>query len=72
MKKIYVNKEILKEAVDYLNNEITFFGFISHLKFFLKQLLVNPLYADIDEYLKQHGIERDILIKQQQIRLRDN
>ena len=64
MKKIYVNKEILKEAVDYLNNEITFFGFISHLKFFLKQLLVNPLYADIDEYLKQHGIERDILIKQ--------
>lgn len=62
MKKIYVNKNILKEAVDYLNNEMTFFGFISHLKFFLKQLLINPLYADIDDYLKQHGVERGDLI----------
>lgn len=64
MKKIYVKKNILNEAVDYLNNEITFFGFLSHVKYYLKQLLVNPLYADIDEYLKQHGIERNVLLKQ--------
>lgn len=63
-RKIYVKKDVLKEAVDYLNNEMTFFGFLSHVKFFLKQLLKNPLYADVDEYLKQHGIERKDLLNQ--------
>ena len=43
MKRIFVNKETLKEAVDYLNNEITFFGFLSHTKAFLKELLTNPI-----------------------------
>ena len=61
-KNIYVKEDVLKEAVDYLNDEMTFFGFLSHVKFFLKQLLTNPLYADIDEYLKRHGIERKDLL----------
>lgn len=62
MKIIYVNNKALQEAVDYLNDEITFFGFISHAKHFLKQLLLSPSTADIDEYLKKHGLDRKELL----------
>jgi hypothetical protein len=62
MKNIYVSEGALTEAVAYLNNEITFFGFLSHTKAFLKELLVNPLNADTDEYLKEHGMDRKTLI----------
>ena len=62
MKKIFVNKETLKEAVSYLNNEITFFGFYMHLKKFLKSLLLHPTTADIDDYLKENGLDRKSLI----------
>lgn len=58
MKKIYVKSEVMKEAVDYLNDDITFFGFLSHIKSFLKKLLINPLNADIDEYLKKQNLNR--------------
>lgn len=62
MKNIYVNNDILKEAVDYINNEITFFGFLSHVKSFLKKLLTTPLNADIDDYLKEHGLDKTVLL----------
>jgi hypothetical protein len=62
MKKIYVNSETLNEAVSYLNDEITFFGFLSHTKDFLKQILTNPLNADVDEYLKKQGLDRKQLL----------
>lgn len=62
MKTIYVNQDTLKEAVDYLNNDITFFGFLSHVKNFLKQLLVNPTQVDVDDYLTQHGLDRKTLL----------
>lgn len=62
MKTIYVKQDMFNEAVSYLNNEITFFGFLSHTKAFLKQLLVNPLNADIDDYLKDNGLDRKGLI----------
>lgn len=61
-KKIYVNKDTLKEAVDYINDEITFFGFLSNVKSFLKGLLTNPTNADVNDYLKRHGIERKQLL----------
>ena len=64
MKNIYVNKDILKEAVSYLNNEITFFGFLSHVKVFLKQLLNTPLQSDVDDYLKEHEISKEVLLKE--------
>jgi predicted transcriptional regulator len=62
MKRIYVNSDILKEAVDYINDDITFFGFISHLKVFLKKLLNNPIDINIDEYLERHGVDKDELL----------
>lgn len=62
MKRVYINDKMLHEAVAYLNNEITFFGFLSHTKAFLKELLVNPLTADIDEYLKENGLDRETFI----------
>lgn len=64
MRKIYVNSEILNEAVSYLNDDITFFGFISHIKSFLKDLLKSPSNANIDDYLKRHGLNRKDLINQ--------
>ena len=62
MKRIYVNSDTLKEAVDYINDDVTFFGFISHLKVFLKNLLTNPIENDIDEYLKRHGVNKNELL----------
>lgn len=64
MKNIYVNENVLKEAVSYLNNEITFFGFLSHVKVFLKQLLNTPLQSDVDDYLKSHKISKEVLLKE--------
>lgn len=62
MKRIYVNNEVLSEAVAYLNNEITFFGFLSHTKAFLKELLTNPINANIDDYLQDNGLDRKTLL----------
>lgn len=61
-KKIYVKSDTLKEAVDYINDEITFFGFLSNVKGFLKELLINPTRADVNDYLKRHGVERKVLL----------
>lgn len=63
MKNIYVKKELLSEAVSYINDEMTFFGFISHVKSFLKQLISSPLQSDIDDYLKRHGVTKEDLLK---------
>ena len=62
MRTIYVNKELFEEAMDYLNRDITFYEFLSYTKAFLKQLLTNPMGADIDSYLKENGLTRDSLV----------
>ena len=62
MKTIYVNKELFKEAVDYINNEMTFYAFISNVKMFLKELLSSPSTADITDFLKEHGVDRKTLL----------
>ena len=67
MKNVYVKKDALSEALSYINGDITFYGFMSHVKNFLKQLLTSPLSADIDSYLKDNNLNRkellDLLIK---------
>jgi hypothetical protein len=62
MKTVYVNKEVFKEAMDYLNRDITFYDFLSHSKALLKQLLSDPINADIDSYLKDNGLTKQQLI----------
>ena len=62
MKRIYINKKNLKEAVDYLNNKTTFFAFLSHVKDFLKKLLKDSLQANVDDYLINRGLSRKTLI----------
>ena len=51
----------------YFGDEITKYGFISHMKSFIKQLLTDPTKAHIDDYLKKHGLTNEkaveILIK---------
>ena len=63
MKTIYVKSDILNEAVKYLNDEITFFGFLSHVKEFLKQLLVNPVESNVDDYLLKYNLNKEELLK---------
>lgn len=61
MKKIYINEEklnILKESKE----EVTFYGFFTQIKNFLKQLLTNPSTAEPSDILKSHGLNKDILI----------
>lgn len=64
MKTIYINENMVSEVVKYINNEMTFFDFLSHTKAFLKQLMTNPLNADVDDYMKENGVNRETLIKQ--------
>ena len=42
--------------------EMTYFKFFTEVKKFLKGLLSNPLNADISDYLKGRGIDRDTLL----------
>lgn len=60
-KKIYINEEklsILRESKE----EVTFYGFFTQIKNFLKQLLTNPATAEPSDILKKHGLNKDILI----------
>lgn len=58
-------KEKLTEG--YFGDEMTRYGFISHMKSFIKQLLTDPTKARIDDYLQKHGLTNEkaveILIK---------
>ncbi len=59
-------KEIVAEGL-FPNDEVTRFGFISHMEDFIKQLLKDPKTAKADSYLERHGIDSpkaiEILIK---------
>lgn len=39
------------------NDEMTRYGFISHMEYFIKQLLTSPKSASVDRYLLAHGID---------------
>ena len=62
MKTIYVNKEMFVESLDYWDRDLTFYEFLSYTKAFLKQLLSNPLGADIDPSLVENGLSREKLL----------
>lgn len=49
------------------HNELTRGAFVNYIKDYIKQLLTNPLKADINDFLKQHGFSNeevlDLLLK---------
>ena len=45
------------------NDELTRYGFISHMEDFIKQLLKDPMKAKTDEYLAKHGIDSPKAVK---------
>ena len=49
-----MDRNIISER--YFGDEITRYGFISHMEAYIKQLLTNALTAHIDDYLKEHGL----------------
>jgi len=47
----------------YFEDELTRYGFISHMEAYMKQLLSNPKKAEVDDYLKSHGIDNEKALK---------
>lgn len=45
------------------HDEMTRYAFISHMEDYMKKLISNPLKADTDEFLRDHGIEGPIALK---------
>ena len=45
------------------NDEMTKYGFISHLEAYIKQLLNDPSKANVDDFLKKHGIDNEVALK---------
>ena len=43
----------------YFGDELTRYGFMSHMEAFIRQLLLDPKKAEIDDYLKSHGITNE-------------
>ena len=50
------------ESLDYWDRDLTFYEFLSYTKAFLKQLLSNPLGADINPSLVENGLSREKLL----------
>lgn len=45
------------------DDEMTRYGFISHMEHFIKQLLKDPSKAKVDDYLEKHGIDGPKAVK---------
>lgn len=43
----------------YFGDEMTRYGFKSHMERYMRQLLTNPKKAQVDDYLKMHGITNE-------------
>jgi len=44
-------------------DEMTKYGFISHMEAYIKQLLSDPIHAKVDDYLEKHGIDSPKALK---------
>lgn len=47
----------LYESLFPQEDELTLYGFLSHMETYIKQLLDDPIHAQPDEYLKSHGLD---------------
>jgi hypothetical protein len=80
MKTIIIDNE-QQEILKFLNENITVFSFIHHVKDYLKNLLKNPVYAKPDSFLiandlngeklKKHLEDSNIIIKNTKIETHD-
>ena len=60
-RRIYISEDkigVLSSSKD----EMTYFKFQTEVKKFLRELLSNPINADITDYLKGRGISRDDIL----------
>lgn len=64
--KVKQHRKQLSEAL-YPKEEMTMYGFITHMEPYIKQLLIDPRKAQVDEYLIAQGIDNhralELLIK---------
>lgn len=80
MKTIIISESqarMLQENMKMINEEVTFYAFMSHVKDYLKQLLTNPIGAQPDAFLKSNGLDgekllsklldKDIIVKKSKI-----
>jgi hypothetical protein len=78
--KIYFNEEqkkLLSEVMEIGDRPITYHGFLTHVKKFLKELLTDPINAKVDNYLLTYGIykpkllqkllKRNVIVKEEKI-----
>lgn len=66
MKTIIISEsqaKMLREKFDMINEEVTFYAFMSHMKHYLKQLLTNPIGAQPDAFLQSNGLDGERLLK---------
>ena len=66
MKTIIISEsqaKMLRENFDMINEEVTFYAFMSHMKHYLKQLLINPIGAQPDAFLQSNGLDGGRLLK---------
>lgn len=60
MRTILINESqvnALRKNIEMINEEVTFFSFMSHIKAYLKQLLTDPIYAKPDAFLLANGLD---------------
>lgn len=64
MKKIIIdNTTALQENVNAWDKEVTLYGFMSHMKAYIKELLSNPIFAKPDAYLSVNGLGNGAALK---------
>ena len=58
---IYINESHVPTLLE-ASGEVTFYTFFTKVKNFLKELLDNPFTADVDDFLKNHGVTKEELL----------
>lgn len=65
MKTIIINERqarLLKENFEAMNEEVTFFAFLSHTKAYIKKLLTDPINAQPDAFLIANNLNGEKLL----------
>ena len=63
VRRIYISENQLSILANAQDKEVTFYEFLVSTKKFLKELLINPGHAQIDNLLSSNGVEKDDFIQ---------